>query len=295
MSSQLSSEAQSATSASDTPKMLSNPPARLSVLIERYGIQGQDEKRYVLRTVDEKDAAAIVACLAQDAEKTRNTLAKRLHLHIDLSQDYSITQRDPLQLYRPTSSHLPEPSFAQIESFSICEPYLWRFTDLSAKPHREHNYLRRWTITFRRRFSLLRQRSIWATEVESDSEVGSWEYFEAPASSSSAPAPPFPARVARESQWTLQDEILPKVQKTLTMFNAILPERTLTAEMLWYLQNDMKFWTWMGADHDGVDVQQWDRHAEFAYVMRGRDEAARAYRSATRKGAEGVWKKCKRW
>ncbi|KAF2206458.1 hypothetical protein CERZMDRAFT_103361 [Cercospora zeae-maydis SCOH1-5] len=311
MSCQLSTRAKSAASQADMDKMLSALPARLSVLVGHYAAQAPDEKQYIVRAVNERDAVTIVACLEQDVPKvkspasffnaftypfqTRDTLAKRLHLSIDLSQDYSITQRDPLQLYHPMPSHLPEAAFSQIETFSICEPYLWRYADLTAKPHREHNFLRRWTITFRRRYSLLQQRSIWATEVEYGGEVGSWESFELPASSSSpsAPIPPFPSRAARESQWMLQDEILPKIQKTLKIFNDIHSDGRLTAEMMWLVQNDMKFWTWMGEDKDGVDLQEWDRLAEFAYGMRGRDEAARVYRSATRKGAEGVWRRCK--
>ena len=88
----------------------------------------------------------------------------------------------------------------------------------------------------------------------------------------------------------LQDEILPKIQKTLKIFNDIEVGGKLTAEMMWFLQDDMKFWTWMGADENGDDIQEWDMQDGVAYVNRGREEAARCYRSATRKGAEGVWK-----
>ncbi|PPJ50246.1 hypothetical protein CBER1_07186 [Cercospora berteroae] len=292
--------------------MLYTLPSRLHVLIERYAVESQDGKKYVMRAVNEREAEQISTCLRLDAEKvnsqyflysllanlfkTTTYLAKNIHLHFDLAQDYSITQRDPLQLYRSMPSHLPELAFDQIESFSVCEPYLWRYTDLTAKPPREHNYLRRWTINLRRRFSLLQQRYLWATDAALDGGNTLWEFFETPASSASSTAvTPIPSHVARESQWMLQDEILPEIQKTLKIFNNTEVGGKLTADMMWFLQDDMKFWTWMGADENGDDIQEWDMYDGIAYVNRGREEAARCYRSATRKGAEGLWKKCKKW
>lgn len=217
-----------------------------------------------------------------DVLQTIEAVSSKTSLRIDLSQDYTITLLDPRRLHRPMPSHINQEALEKIESFVISEPYLYKYRTAI----NDHYYLRCWTVTFLRRTSLHQKRQYWAMDIADEKCRSTWEVLE------NYDAPLFPDQIARMTQREIEEEVVPKLKKTLEIFNMLDPEALLTAKMLWHLQDDVVYSSWMGSDDGGVDLEDMKSKKGVCFVMRGREEAARVYRTATRRGNTSVWTRC---
>ncbi|KAI5357288.1 hypothetical protein Slin15195_G115000 [Septoria linicola] len=257
-------------------------PDILSVIIERYAAGLDGRFRYGIRAVVETQAVRINAYFEADRENTIEAVSSKTSLRIDLSQGYTITLLDPRRLHRPMLSHINQEALKKIESIDISEPYLYEYRTAI----NDHYYLRRWTVTFSRRTSLHQKRQYWAMDIADEKCKSTWEVLE------NYDAPLLPDQITRMTQREIEEEVMPKLKKTLEIFNMLDSKVLLTAEMLWHLQDDMVYSTWMGSDVGGVDLEEMKSKKGVCFVMRGREEAPRMYRSATRKGNASVWTRC---
>lgn len=200
-------------------------------------------------------------------------------MYVDLSDDRTVTLRDPLQLYHPMPSYINNEAIAGIQSFTICEPYLHKLSDFTGD-----FLLRRWTIGFVKQMSPTKKRYIWAAESTDEGEIGEWEMLESSKTAS------FPANLAEFTQASIVATVMPKLEETLESFNSMETEPELTAELLWYAQNAMTtFPVWIP---EGEEQQTSEADKKLVCSMRSREEAARKYRAVTCECNENVWVYC---